>query len=318
MNNNDTKNQEFLLDFSVIVCCYNPDFEKLKKTIISIYKQKDVKYEIIISDDGSKENYRDKLKLWADSNNIELKLNFLEKNVGTVKNIISGVEVSNGKYIKTISPGDYLFDEYSLKKYLDAFKTENCSLIFSDAVYYNEDKILYNKVNPRFTSSRIDKNIKRNLCYYFDYYLGASEAFARYMVKYLYEISENNIIYLEDFPLAYLSIINGEKVHFIQDDLVWYEYGTGLSTTKDMRIKIDFNNFYQYLSVKYSSNKTVKKTLKIVKIKNWKTNFLKIIVLFFIIPKCISLRIINKIIKKKINRNIEIVKLKHITNFEEK
>ena len=34
-------------DFSVIVCCYNPDFEKLKKTIISIVNQKEVSFEII-------------------------------------------------------------------------------------------------------------------------------------------------------------------------------------------------------------------------------------------------------------------------------
>ena len=39
-------------DFGVVVCCYNPDFEKLKKTIISIVNQKDVSFEIIISDDG--------------------------------------------------------------------------------------------------------------------------------------------------------------------------------------------------------------------------------------------------------------------------
>lgn len=104
---------------SVIVLCYNPDLEKLKCTIISIIKQKDVEYELIISDDGSALDYRRELKDWISELNLSVNViyNFLLDNVGTVKNILSAVKLANGEYIKTISPGDYFFDEYSLSVY---------------------------------------------------------------------------------------------------------------------------------------------------------------------------------------------------------
>ena len=104
-------------DFSVIVCCYNSDYEKLKKTLISISKQKNVSYEIIISDDGSKDRAIEQIKAWVDEHNISnVRYNFLPENIGTVRNILSAVKVAQGKYVKTISPGDYLFDEYSLQQ----------------------------------------------------------------------------------------------------------------------------------------------------------------------------------------------------------
>ena len=43
-------------DISVIIVTYNPKWEKLRTTILSILFQKNINIEIIVSDDGSKNN----------------------------------------------------------------------------------------------------------------------------------------------------------------------------------------------------------------------------------------------------------------------
>ena len=251
------------LDFSVVICCYNPNFEKLKKTIISIVKQKNVSFEIIISDDGSKENYLNKLESWINEIGLRgMKYNFLKENVGTVKNIISGMEKSEGKYIKIISPGDYLFNEYSLERYKKEFEDKNCSLIYSRAAFYDENGLVLNKYNPVLINTEKNRYLKRNVCFFMDSLIGATVACTRDMIKYLYEIS-GVVRLLEDYPMSYLALMNNEKVCFIKEYLIWYEYGTGISTQSiSSKLENDTNKFLKFLSKNYSKNRAVLKSVK--------------------------------------------------------
>lgn len=307
------------LDFSVIICCYNPDIEKLKKTIISIVNQKDVSFEIIISDDGSKKNYLPELKKWIDENKLaNIKYNFLKENVGTVKNLISGIEVSSGKYIKDISPGDYLFNEYSLKRYKKGFEEEDLDIIFSRAVYYNEEGKIFKITNPKFKSSEKNKNLKRNVCIYRDYLLGATVSYKRDMMKYFYEI-QDSVRLLEDYPFTYLALINNEKLGIINEYLVWYEYGFGVSTSSASKIlDKDRVKFYEYLEKSYLHNEYVKKSLKFIKL--FETTRLSKIRAYITKPsyliRKIQSRIYNKFRKfEKVDYNLifDITQLKTMT-----
>ena len=47
---------------SVLVVTYNPQYSKLINTVESILLQKNVRLEIIISDDGSQNNYFEQLE----------------------------------------------------------------------------------------------------------------------------------------------------------------------------------------------------------------------------------------------------------------
>ena len=44
-------------DVSIIVATYNPDLNKLMSTLLSIIIQKGIKFEIIVTDDGSQKDY---------------------------------------------------------------------------------------------------------------------------------------------------------------------------------------------------------------------------------------------------------------------
>ena len=104
---------------SIIVCSYKPDFNKLKRTLLSIFRQKEVDVEVVLADDGSIGYDFSDVKNWIKERiplNFEVKYSLLEKNVGTIKNVLAALDLVTSKYVKLISPGDYLNTEFSLKK----------------------------------------------------------------------------------------------------------------------------------------------------------------------------------------------------------
>ena len=283
-------------DFSIIIVCYNPDFDKLLKTIISCIKQEKTKYEIIISDDGSKEKYLEKLQNWAKDNNINLKYNFIHDNVGTVKNIISGVKMASGKYIKTISPGDYFATPDALETFLHKFEDEECDLVFSDGIFYFGDTIFCDQKMPFFEKTT-GKNMKKNISMLADSFLGASLTFRKELVSYLYEL-DGYVKLTEDLPLTYLALINGKKVGYIDKKLFWYEYGTGVSHIKHY-LDADLQGFVNYLTLNYTNNKMVKRTLSVWNVIKIQNSFLRAITLLITHPVIFVMKLARKKGKKQ-------------------
>lgn len=247
---------------SVIVCCYNPDFEKLKKTLLSIEKQDYPHFEVIISDDGSKISYENELKKWVENNGWNNVIyNFLPTNVGTVKNILSACHIAKGEYVKTISPGDFLFDEHSLSDYMDAFLNHSADFVYGKFVYFDLNGNIVRNASPRFRSTFNPDKLKRNLVIFGDMILGAVVAFKRQLViDYLSDVG-NSVRLLEDAPLEILSVINNNHIVFVDKPLVWYEYGSGVSTNPYSIKLIDneFDSLYQCFYENYGNNKYIMK-----------------------------------------------------------
>ena len=58
--NMDNQNNS-MKDISVLVLIYNSKYEKIRPTLNSIVCQKNINYEIIFADDGSKEQHMDEI-----------------------------------------------------------------------------------------------------------------------------------------------------------------------------------------------------------------------------------------------------------------
>ena len=102
-------------DFSVIVVTYNAIWDKLKLTLDSIIRQSFENFEIVMADDGSKEDVFDKVEaFFAENNFTRYTLVRNEQNQGTIKNLLSGLDKAQGRYIRMFGPGDLFFDENSL------------------------------------------------------------------------------------------------------------------------------------------------------------------------------------------------------------
>ncbi len=225
---------------TVCVLTYNPDWTKFRNTLKSIICQKGVDFDVVISDDGSKDNCFDKAEEYLQGNNFSAYCFIANKqNQGTVKNAISALQHTESKYVKLISPGDFLYDENVLAKFTDFAEKNPATAYFGNAVYYsvdnqNEITIYDDKRNPKDVRPWIKKSkreIKRNYLYRRDYILGASVFCNR---TYLYNrltCLKDIVTYTEDMFLKY-GIVSGDKILYVNKTIIFYEYGLGISTNE--------------------------------------------------------------------------------------
>lgn len=226
------------LDVSIIVCCYNSKWVSLLFTLESIICQENISYEIIIADDGSKDNLKLEIENYFNSKKFA---NWLmvcsERNQGTVKNIYSALKVANGKYVKTISPGDAIIDKYTLRNWIDYNNSNGYRWSFSDAIYYVDDIKERKYVSANSHPNNITPYIKHdsekcrwNYLVLDDIALGAAFLCECSLELEYEEIIKDHVIYAED-NIWRIMMFDGIVGGYYPKDAILYEYGTGISTS---------------------------------------------------------------------------------------
>ena len=217
-----------LINVSVVVASYNPNLDKLLKTINSIIIQQNITFQIIITDDGSKNDYFFELEQFF--NNIKFKNFILIKNkinMGTVKNIKKALDICDGTYTKLISPGDCLYDKYTLYRWVTYYMSEN------------EVKFVRHKAWPQNTfvykDTFIDNSkIINNYLLFNDTIHGATLIGKTLIYKKYFEMGIDIIKYAEDC-LYRLMVFDGVSIKFFPYNVIFYEYGSGISTRPDKK-----------------------------------------------------------------------------------
>ena len=244
-------------DCTVVVGTYNSDLRKLHITLLSIIKQKNIYLQIVVSDDGSSNFEKESLEKWFEKNSVrDYKIVISKVNTGTVKNVIRGVRASDAELVKLISPGDLLYDEYVLYKMVSFMKKENLKLAFGKGAYYsqeNDNIRLYDFCNPKDLEPYKARNklkIQKNYLLYRDYVLGALFIINKMLLlNYLTKI-DGLVKYAEDCSVI-MMIADGIEIGFLDEFLVWYEYGSGISTNGSNiwaeRIRNDNKNCFNLL-----------------------------------------------------------------------
>ena len=120
--------------FSIIIPCYNSS-STIIKTLDSVYNQTFKNFELIVINDGSKDNT---LELLTSYNKLSLKIiDQVNKGLGNARNI--GIEKSNGKFISFLDSDD-LWDKKKLAIVYDTIlKTK------ADLICHYEEMILNNE-----------------------------------------------------------------------------------------------------------------------------------------------------------------------------
>lgn len=224
------------MDVSVVILTFNSSLNKLLSTLRSVVCQKDVEFEIIIADDGSKKFNKIAIDKWFQDNKFENYSYVLNKeNKGTLKNAISGWSKAKGEFIKELSPGDMLYNEYSLAMGIEKIKKQGYDFVFGLAVYYciNDGAIkLLKKYHPRNLEPYHNDDADEMINHYVgqrDYANGMSFIANRdLLLKYGYML-ENSVKYTEDCVYI-LMTAEQLKLGFLEDYIIWYEYGEGIST----------------------------------------------------------------------------------------
>lgn len=274
-------------DVSVIVLCYNPDIGKLKQTLDSIIKQRAVKIEVIISDDGSNTNYRSDIENYIGQwNEVGYKYINSKRNTGTVKNVIRGMRACSADYVKLISPGDALTGGDVLSGWLEKTIEGRAAWSFGRAIYYHRvdgDGIAIDRVKASpciLKSYRSNSKLRSRYDYVVncDFCLGAATLVRRdIMLRYL-SLIDDKVRFAED-SVYLLMMANRETCLFYDEPVVYYEFSGGISNKADdgweQILRKDYISAYGILldvcDLEPSMRREAEKVYHTVQIDRWLT-----------------------------------------------
>lgn len=275
-----------MIKYSVILLLYNSDLDKVFLTLKSICNQTlfHNEMEIIVADDGSKTSLYKEIEQWFKKRNfLFYKFTDPKTNVGTVRNILDGLSICEGKYVKLIGAGDLLFDQNVLCNVYQYMEKSKCSMCFGlmQGYCFNEqgrlEKVDFRAPKDIVAYKQCDKNwkrIERNVLVYGDWISGASMFFERTLLEKYLNRAKETVVYCEDLITANL-ILDRVKIGFINQNLIWYEVGAGISTNLQNginpfleKISRDHQKYYDYLMGKYPDNSNLKKGLRLMQYKD--------------------------------------------------
>ena len=229
---------------SVLVATYNPKWPELKRTLNSVLAQQGVDLEIVICDDGSSDNKEEQIREYFNDRGFgNYVIDIADANGGTVMNICRGLESCKGRYIKLISPGDFLYGKDALKKLVDTAVRDNAPFVYGDVIYYDADKEQFSAIShsahPQLIKPFIrhdGRNIEYNYLIVNDTIHGVSTLVEKdVLVRYLSR-QQGRIKFAEDCVYR-IMIADGVKVSYCGSDIVCYSFGGGISTTKENKWK---------------------------------------------------------------------------------
>lgn len=278
---------------SIIIPIYNSE-KYLKKGIDSILNQTYKNIELLLIDDGSKDNSKEICKNYEKNDN-RIKY-FYKKNSGVSDTRNYGLKKATGEYIMFIDSDDYIDKNYiecmykSLKNYkvnisisgfeLDDFKYKKIkSINYGKTKLYNQEEIFIDYINNRIFSSSCKMLIKKSI---------------------INNLFETNLKYGEDFLFSYYLTKNNNFVYV--NNTGYHYYQNNNSATHE----IDKKNIKKYIEdneyVFYKIDEINKKYSDIIKSKlvtKYNNAFIKAI-------KSNSLEIQKEIIKKLKDTNFSL------------
>ncbi len=286
------------MKFSVLVVTYNSELPKLFCTLQSILVQEFDDFEIVISDDASRENHFSEIeRFFAERGFENYQLVSHEKNQGTVRNFISGLDYVTGKYVKFLSAGDTFYSEHTMGNIYNYMEETGSAYCFGLMQGYRRERdgtlVKVNFFHPFDLQSyrrRDEKKIVKNLVLYSDHVCGAAVCGEKnFCVEYLNKIC-GCVVYEEDI-MQVLAAVESRPIDFIDDYVVWYEVGSGASSHANARfaelLRRDVAGFYEMLYLEYGNGryeKYIKKRHGLSGIYRVKNLYARTFLRFFVNP----------------------------------
>lgn len=228
------------VDLTVCFATYNPNWEKMRASLVSLLRQKHIRFEIIITDDGSesKECLEKAVELFYQFRFDDYTILNNECNRGTVWNVFTAYQKARGFFIRGLSPGDLLPSVISLSELVDGALGEERYLAFGDSIYYcMVDKTvnilrLRNAPPVLFPYRKNDGYLMRLSYLLCGNLICAANMLlfnADLVVEYLGEIA-GRVTYAED-NIYRMMMFDGILFFYISCVSCFYEYGYGVSTS---------------------------------------------------------------------------------------
>ena len=138
---------------SIIIPVYNGE-KYIEKCLDSIKNQTFKDYEVLIINDGSKDNTKNLIEKYLNDKRFKL-FNRTNHGIGASRNF--GLDESSGEYICFIDSDDYVDKEY-LEKLYNKISKENLDIVVCNYIELNEELNIEKKVKIKsFDNTTIDK-----------------------------------------------------------------------------------------------------------------------------------------------------------------
>lgn len=256
---------------SVVLLTYNSNLEKLKYTLNSIAMQKEIDYEVIIADDGSKMLDTQTIEKWTYQRFEKQKVKFLwnKQNQGTIKNYMSAVNLATGDYVYGISPGDYFYDEFVLRDLYRFAEINHADVCFGKPqCYVNREKKqelvrCVTPINPEFFAPEKYSGFFAAVAFFFGQFaIGATYFRKRTFLLDCLKKLAGTVVYIEDTASTFIYLLEGGRLLYYDRLVVFYESNSGISTNKShplaQKFKKDEEAIGDYVKTHYRNNPIVR------------------------------------------------------------
>lgn len=228
------------------------DVEKyIKKSLESVLNQTYNNLEIIIVNDGSKDNSKDIIKKYIENN---IKIKYIEqenKGIAEARNI--GLKNANGEYIMFVDSDDFIDVNAVEKMHSSLMEKKSNICICAYQLYYennkNKTKIIKHNIegNVLYGNEEIQNNILSGKikCY------TCMKLFKKTLLDKIDFKFEKGRLY-EDFVPLFKLLTNGEKISFVNDSIYYYrQIETSITSKKSLKTINDYsyavNQVLQYM-----------------------------------------------------------------------
>lgn len=294
---------------SIVTATYM-HFDKLYRTIDSVYMQDYPNIEYIITDDGSSNFPINMIEDYLASQhraNVKYQIIHHTKNCGTVKNLNNAYRQTNGTYVFNLSCGDVFFDQDVVKKLVERLQTTDGDVLVASRILYEGDfePICF---LPHYDERKIIESYSTNLLQYkafitnryYDMASGSAMYFSKRILTKLGYFDERFFLW-EDGPFL-SKYLTEYSLTFAYDIIaIWYETG-GVSTvhtgTISSIMQADIEKFHRIASLAHKDLLTLEeKRLVIFESKHFLWRRIKYRLCFlniFFLPEYFQRRKYNK------------------------
>ena len=256
------------MDLSILLVQYRPDEGELRRTLASLLRQSCRDFELVVADDGSDEDFFPLTrKILAENGFTGAKFVKLTPNGGTVKNVLNGAKQAAGKWVFTVSPGDYLYDADTVAWLLEVLHRDAPRVAFGRLACYTDRNgtpirrpgdAPFDRT-PYRPGAYDAKTAKRNMLLYDDGISGAGLVYERELLVQALEKMAGRVLLAEDFAARLFAVENIPIVGYDRC-IAWYEVGTGVSTNEGARARMlrDWRAMVELLRELYPKDRTVR------------------------------------------------------------
>jgi glycosyltransferase involved in cell wall biosynthesis len=197
---------------SVCIPTYNQTIY-LKKTIDSVYQQKDVNFELIISDDSTTNEVYELVQQYE---SFFPRITYIKNNpsLGSPRNWNYALSLAKGEYIKILHHDEYFISQYALKITLDCISSDLNRIVFSASKSINkgiERNFLSDFHDVKAVNFEPERLILANI-------VGAPSAILFHASK--KEMFDTKLVWLVDIDF-YINILKNKSYLFYVDEILY-------------------------------------------------------------------------------------------------